>query len=301
MTVCVAAHCEHGKGASKVVCAVDKKLSHVVSADVDAAKLLFGHDFIFMFSGHLSNSDLIMDEIRLDFGKESKQNVKALVRRAYRKRMAQWSADRFLLQYNLDMDEFMAKGRNTFGEERFSELSRAIDQDAVNFQEHVLVVGWERERKMPVFFSMSRDGLASHALDGLAAIGSGADVAMSTMLMLQQSRFMTLEETIYSVAAAKFAAESCDGVGEKTTMWVSWQRTDGDPKERPAGNFVQPADVEELRKLWKKHGKPRIPDQAIKLTNSIATKLWDGRGRPIGIQHLDLLMRSASRKSKRAK
>jgi hypothetical protein len=262
--------------------------------------MLFGHDFIFMFAGQLTNSDLIMDEIKDGFAKDGKQGIKGLVRRAYRKRMAQWSADRFLSQYDLDMSEFVADGVKNFGESRFGELSRAIDQDAGNYQEQVLVVGWEKERKIPLIFSMSRDGLASHALDGIAAIGSGADVAISTMLVLQQSRFMTLEETIYSVAAAKFAAERCEGVGETTTMFVSWKRTDDDPKGRPAGNFVQPEDIKELRRTWEKHGKPRIPHQAMKLTNRIATNLWAGRGRPLGTQHLELMLSNA-RKSKRAK
>jgi hypothetical protein len=301
VTVCIAAHCEHSKNLpSKTVCAVDAELSGQVRGDVDALKMLFGHDFIFMFAGQLTNSDLIMDEIRDGFAKDDKQSIKTLVRRAYRKRMAQWSADRWLSQYDLDMKEFVAEGVKNFGEARFGELSRNIDQDAGNYQEQVLVVGWEKERKIPLIFSMSRDGLASHALDGIAAIGSGEDVAISTMLVLQQSRFMTLEETIYSVAAAKFAAESCEGVGEKTTMFVSWKRTDDDPKERPAGNFVQPADLEELRRTWEKHGKPRIPRQAMKLTNRIATNLWAGRGRALGTQHLNLMLSNA-RKSKRAK
>jgi ATP-dependent protease HslVU (ClpYQ) peptidase subunit len=275
-------------------------LSGQVRGDVDALKMLFANDLIFMFAGQLTNSDLIMDGIREDFAAEDKGNIKAIVRRAYRKRFAQWSADRFLSQYDLDMKEFTTKGVETFGEARFGELSRAIDQDAANYQEQVLVVGWEKERKIPLIFSVSRDGLASHALDGIAAIGSGADVAISTMLVLEQSRHMTLEETIYSVAAAKFAAENCEGVGKKTTMFISWKRTDDDPKGRPAGNFVQPEDLEELRRMWERHGKPRIPRQVIKLTNRIATKLWAGRGRALGTQHLDLMLSNA-RKSKRAK
>jgi hypothetical protein len=300
VTVCIAAHCEHSNLPSKAVCAVDGELSGQVKGDVDALKMLFGHDFIFMFAGQLTNSDLIMDGIREGFAAGGEENIKALVRRAYRNRFAQWSADRFLSQYGLDMKEFTTKGVETFGEARFGELSRAIDQDAGNYQEQVLVVGWEKERKIPLIFSMSRDGLASQALDGIAAIGSGADVATSTMLVLRQSRFMTLEETIYSVAAAKFAAENCEGVGKTTTMFVSWKRTDDDPKGRPAGNFVQPADLEELRKMWERYGKTRIPRQVINLTNRIATRLWAGRGRRLGTQHLDLMMSNA-RKSKRAK
>jgi hypothetical protein len=94
---------------------------------------------------------------------------------------------------------------------------------------------------------MDREGLASHALDGIAAIGSGADVAMSTMLVLGQNRGMTLEETLYSVASAKFAAERCEGVGRTTTMFVSWKRTESDPEKSRGGNFVHPPQVDEIK------------------------------------------------------
>jgi hypothetical protein len=131
MTLCVAALCEQGNPqGAKVVCAVDGMLSHIVSADVNAPKMLFVGDLIFMFAGQLSNADLMMDAIRpVQF---SPQEVKTLVRRAYRKRMAQWSADRYLLQYEMDMEEFKSDGRNIFGEERFAALSRSIEQDSVN-------------------------------------------------------------------------------------------------------------------------------------------------------------------------
>src|SRR5437899_8941638 len=104
MTLCVAALCEqpHPQGA-KVVCAVDGMLSHIVSVDVKAPKMLFLGDWLFMFAGQLSNADLMMDDIRpVQF---TAQQIKTLVRNAYRKRMAQWSADRYLLQYEMDMQE----------------------------------------------------------------------------------------------------------------------------------------------------------------------------------------------------
>jgi ATP-dependent protease HslVU (ClpYQ) peptidase subunit len=285
MTLCVAALCEQGNPqGAKVVCAVDGMLSLLVSADVDAPKILFLGDWIFMFAGQLSNADLMMDEIRSV--KFTPQEVKNLVRNAYRKRMAQWSADRYLIQYEMDMKEFKTDGRTIFGEERFPELSRAIEQDSVNYQEQVLVVGWAASKGQPVFFGMNRDGMASHALDGIAAIGSGQDVAMSTMMMLEQRRTMTLEETIYSVSSAKFAAERYEGVGRTTTMFVSWKRSDDDPTERPSGNFIHPPQVDELRKVWEKYGKPRVPSQGWGLFSKIATGLYEGRGRQLTLQHI---------------
>ena len=173
-----------------------------------------------------------------------------------------------------------------FGEERFAELSRAIEQDSLNYQEQVLVVGWAGSKTQPKLFGMYRDGLASHALDGIAAIGSGTDIAMSTMMMLGQHRGLTLEETIYSVASAKFAAERCEGVGRTTTMFISWKRTDDDPTDHLSGNFVQPLQLEELRKTWERHSKPRIPRQAWNLCSSIATGLYEGRGRQLTLTHI---------------
>ena len=297
MTLCVAALCEQGNPqGAKVVCAVDGMLSHIVSADVNAPKMLFVGDWIFMFAGQLSNADLMVDEIRpVQF---TPQEVKTLVRHAYRKRMAQWSADRYLLQYEMDMEKFKTDGRSIFGEERFAELSRSIEQDAINYQEQVLVVGWAASKTQPIFFGMSRDGLASHVLDGIAAIGSGADVAMSTMLVLGQNRHMTLEDTLYSVASAKFAAERCEGVGQTTTMFVSWKRTDKDPKKSRGGNFVQPAQMGEIRKVWDRHGRPRIPQQGWTLLSTIAAGLYEGRERQIGIQHIMKEMKANKRKRK---
>jgi ATP-dependent protease HslVU (ClpYQ) peptidase subunit len=285
MTVCIAAVCEQGNPeGAKVVCATDGMLSHVVSADVDAPKMLFLGDWVFMFSGALSNADLIMDDLRPV--KFTPQEIKTLVRNAYRKRMAQWSADRYLLQYQMDMEDFKKDGPNIFGDERFAELSRTIEQDTANFQESVLVVRWAGSQAKPVFFGMSRDGLASHALDSIAAIGSGMDVAMSTLMVLEQRRTSTMEETIYAVVAAKFAAERCDGVGKDTRMFVTWKRRSGDPEGKTPGNFVQPDKVQELRKLWEKYGKPRVPEQGWNLLSSIATGLFDGRGRRIELQHI---------------
>lgn len=123
--------------------------------------------------------------------------------------------------------------------------------------------------------------MASHALDGIVAIGSGTDVAMSTMLVLGQNRAMTLEETLYSVASAKFAAERCEGVGRTTTMFVSWKRTDNDPENRRSGNFVHPPTNGRAKEGWDKYGKPRIPHQGWNLFSTIATGLYEGRGRAI--------------------
>ena len=86
MTLCVAALCEQGNPqGAKVVCAVDGMLSHIVSADVNAPKMLFLGDWIFMFAGQLSNADLMMDAIRpVQFGSQEVKTQGAHIVRGWR-------------------------------------------------------------------------------------------------------------------------------------------------------------------------------------------------------------------------
>lgn len=289
VTVCIAALCESNGESTKVVCAVDGKLSHNVTADVDAPKIIFLGDIVFMFAGTLSNADLILDEIKQ---RPRTDQLKPIVRAAYRSRLAQWSADRFLMQYDMDMQEFKKEGRKIFGDERYSELSRTIEQDVANYNEQVLVVGWKKDEIFPEIFSIGRDGMSSHVMDGIAAIGSGADVAMSTMLLLKQNRHKTLEETIYAVAAAKFAAEKCEGVGELTTMYVSWKKGDDSPKHHPNGCIVQRRQIAEIRKVWDRHGEPKIPNSALRATGKIVDDMWQKQSRKVTVRHIDMKMRS---------
>lgn len=291
MTVGIAALCEFSHGA-KVVCATDGRLSlpQGVSADVNAPKMIFLGDWVFMFAGELSEADLILDHIRSV--KFSHIDIKKVVRNAFHKRMAEWSGDRFLSQYDLDMAEFKKQGREMFGDKHFGDLSLMIEQDASNYKQQILVVGWGQSKHLPIFFGMSRDGLSSHAFDAVAAIGSGAEIALPTMFVIGQHREMTLEETIYSVAAAKFASERCDGVGQETTMYVSWKRDDSQPG-RDA--FVQPDQIAELRRMWEKYGKPAIPDKATLLLNKIATGLFGGKPREVGLKHVTMLHKAAKK------
>lgn len=118
--------------------------------------------------------------------------------------------------------------------------------------------------------------LRSHELTSMAAIGSGGAVALSTLLTLGQSRDSSLSETLYRVAAAKFMSESSAGqyVGQRTAMYISWKRREGeDEPGKLAGVPVQPDQVDAVREAWERHGRPKIPDRARRVTASIIGKL----------------------------
>ena len=99
-------------------------------------------------------------------------------------------------------------------------------------------------------------GEESHKLHGFSAIGSGADVAMSQLMLLGQKRSSTLADTLYCVAAAKFASEHSNGlgVGERTSMHVSWKRGETDPKGEVVVQRISEAEVASLRAIWNEQG-----------------------------------------------
>jgi hypothetical protein len=135
----------------------------------------------------------------------------------------------------------------------------------------LLAVGWGESPRSVVLYEVSSNGDFDHRLSGMATIGAGCDVALSTMMLLGQSRDSSLAETLYTVAAAKFASEkSTEGdVGKKTSMWVAWKRTQADAVDPPPGKRVQEEDIIKLYKLWDVYGRPRISDHVFRPVNDI--------------------------------
>jgi ATP-dependent protease HslVU (ClpYQ) peptidase subunit len=257
-------------------------LSHIVCADVMAPKMVILGDWIFMLAGTLSNADLILEELRLALRDYetllTRPKIQSAIRAAYAKRFSKWTADRHLFHYDMDMEVFKEKGHTIFGDQRFAELSREIDQDAQNFQEEMLLIGWGETRNAAMIYGINRDGSSSNSLDGIAAIGSGSDAALSTLLSLGCGRNTNIEDALYAVASAKFAAESCGdgGVGRDTFMFIAHKRTEEDPKDKPPGHTIQPSDIDALRKMWERYSKPRIPRDAAMKLHEIAGRYGGG-------------------------
>ncbi len=79
------------------------------------------------------------------------------------------------------------------------------------------------------------------------------------MLLLGHNRSRRLEDTIYAVAAGKFAAELADGVGKDTSLLVTWKRRDANSEKRVAGKFIEPKEIEKLHEIWEECGRPKVP------------------------------------------
>ena len=67
---------------------------------------------------------------------------------------------------------------------------------------------------------------------------------------------MPTEDALYVVASAKFASESCMGVGRGTNICLLAKMTASNQK------WVTPLQdhhINELRRLWERYGRPKIP------------------------------------------
>lgn len=263
MTVCVSAICEMGNA---VVCATDGAISWGVTADCQAFKSRILGDWVFSFSGTYSNADLILQEISREIGPKfediDRQRIQQGVQSAYQHRLAQWLAFRHLAPFDMSMEDFLKDGKKAFGGAFPEELARLIKQDSDCFEESVLVAGFAPDHPLALLYEMDHRGLTSHSSTGFAAIGSGGQSAMSTLLAMEYGRHFPLNVALYVVAAAKFSAETSDGVGKSTAIVV--RECDPSQTDRKISlKVVQPDVVDSLRSLWESHGKPRIPNERL--------------------------------------
>jgi hypothetical protein len=276
MTVCVAALCEEGR---KVVVATDRRLSMGgIASDALPGKMFWFGDWLFLYAGLPSHVELINEELR-HYPPLARETISETVLASYRKAKAKFCAHVVLSHYDMTMDEFKAEGLKTFGSKIFSQLSGRLDAKEQEFNEYLLIVGYGKEQNAGNIFQIGPETLDSFALTGATAIGSGQDVALSTLTSLRQNRSCSLSSTLYAVAAAKFSAEMSqvgdekDYVGKTTAMYVTWKRGDSDKPEKPPGEFIEQDEIASLRTIWEQHGRPKIPFQSAEALWPIVSRL----------------------------
>jgi hypothetical protein len=122
----------------------------------------------------------------------------------------------------------------------------------VEHEWNLLFAGFDRKRH-PHLFTITEGGKICFCdVEGYAAIGSGAWRGLVALSSYPFTRSLPLSHAIFGIAAAKFAAESADGVGEETVLAVLEPRT----QQSPAFNDIT---VRSLRHMWK--ALPRFPGQ----------------------------------------
>ena len=278
MTVCIAAACEGGK---KIVSATDGLLTlGGITADVLLAKMTWFGDWLFLYAGATSNVGLILEELRQLLVREpemiTREHIQEAVLRAYRGFIAKASSSPTLAPFGISLEEFAKRGLKMFGDAVFSQMHSEITARSRYFEDQILTLGWGAAEASTMIYGVHPGALTtSDDLTGVTAIGSGADVALATLLSLGQSRDSSLAETLFNVAVSKFSSEKSQGmgVGLRTAIYVSWKRTEQDEKGKPAGKFLPSEHLNEFRRLWEAYVKPKMPDEARVEATRIAGQL----------------------------
>jgi hypothetical protein len=115
-------------------------------------------------------------------------------------------------------------------------------------------------------FTIEHPGIArNYDPVGCAAIGSGANAAISTLFHHSVNHEMDRARVLYHVCEAKFMAESAVGVGKHTVVKVVGGQFGASDPYQLSEEFISG-----IRTSWEQEGKPRIPS---KLTGEIESLL----------------------------
>jgi len=233
------------------------------------------------FAGSPGYMGLFLEEFRhLANGNSillTRERIQESAHQAYLAFVAKTVSSSVLSPFGITLDSFIRDGRSYFGDDVFKTVHERLEAESrILQQEQMLVTGWGKSPSSAMIFEIGGSGYtASHELTGMASIGSGAEVAMSTLLTLGQKRSSGLAETLYRVAAAKFMSEKANGeyVGMNTAIHISWQRQQGENDNKPPGVLLHPDALEQLRTDWDNYGRPKIADQCLMSAASIVGSL----------------------------
>lgn len=172
-------------------------------------------------------------------------------------------AELYLKRYGYKtVDEFRQNGRADLGE-HFTEL--CIELDRFDLHTSFLFFGHDKQKHARIFEVDSPGHVIDRNALKFAVIGSGHDMAMASLRWPPPMTFF-LEDTIYRLLEAKFAAETATGVGKMTT--VALRNREGRITLLPR------SDIDEIREIWKRCvANVPSPSKAIELLeNSKAVK-----------------------------
>jgi len=267
MTVCINAI---GDNHEAIVSCVDTRISTATTSfDPAVGRKICGYrGWTMLSSGTLAYAEALIDRFQDHLGRAQDNDpptVQRCLELALNDELPRFSAARLLAPYGLDVASFLAS-RHSFAEERWNELHRQILEYSESYDVELLVSGWGQTqeglggqgRASGYIFSIDRYGVTSHSDEGFFTSGSGKEVAHSLLSFFNQEPRLTLAQTVYHVAGAKFMAERAAGVGPSTVMRVA--RRVGTEDWR--GYFIQPAEIAEIYRVWRRHGSPRVPVSA---------------------------------------
>lgn len=249
--------CAAGINNKKVIIVFDSKLSFyggTFSADRMAFKMRgSGHaEWAVLFSGENSHLVPMLEAIKeagRRLQKNTLRNASRIWSKAYRSERQRIIETEVLSKHDIgSYDEYLKlkKTEPQFFEAVTQEIEK-VEQDW-----NLLFCGFDGEGEPHVFVIAEHGKIQYCDIEGFAVIGSGTWPAIVSLTSMQYSSNMPYGRAIYSLLAAKFAAETAaEGVGEDTLFAI----LDYDKELSPI--LFSNEQISEARAMWK--GMPRFP------------------------------------------
>ena len=157
----------------------------------------------------------------------------------------------YLEDYKLTPESFLERGKKLLGLSLFTETWNKINQFTVKCG--FLVAGFDRDGE-PHIFGIEDPGICtSYDSLGFWATGTGQPQALSSIFFAFKyiDPSPSFEGLMYDLCAAKFMAESAEGVGEATNVLVM------EFQKEPS--FYSDESIQNVRAMWDSKGRPRRP------------------------------------------
>jgi len=234
-----------------------------VSGDSLSVKSLnIGANWRVMFSGNDVTPVIpIMERVRSRAGKAPTVNELTLAfEQEYATQIRRRAEAEVLSTLGLSMQTFLTEGLKDLGPALFSQF--VCDIRNVRSDLEFLVFGFDREPRM---FIVSHPGIASdYGVPGFWAIGSGSISALGMLYNIGHNKHVSAQGALYNLCAAKFLSESASGVGKATFAVIA--RSNSHPTR------MTTQDLEPIRKLWERKGRPRQPASAESVSEAVIKK-----------------------------
>jgi hypothetical protein len=244
-----------------IVAACDRKISFfggLTSADGIAVKMTgINRDWTVMFAGPLSPMVALTQSIAKRVEHERPMEFlpfARLCRDVYREERKPLIESDVLANYDVETySEYLALRKSDL------EFHAKITEEIKKVEEewNLLFAGFDKRGKAHIFTVTENGKINFCDKEGYAAIGSGSLRALISLSDYPFSRRLGLSEAVFGVAAAKFAAESADGVGKETMMSILQANAKTSPVFSDHG-------IETLRKMWR-----NLPRRPVEATRSI--------------------------------
>ena len=252
MTVCIA-----GVNLGDIITIEDTKLTFFggsISAEGVADKRRMINDrWQVLFAGNVSTLTPMLEAVKEAAIKPKTKGLRHFARlcaNAYRGERERIIEDEILADYDLSTyAEYLAL--KATDPRLFDAIGAKIKEAEEQWQ--LLFCGFD-ERDRPHLFVISGRGKIEYCdTPGFAAIGSGGWAAYVAIASYPYHHLLDREEAAYCLLAAKFAAESAEGVGEETHLNVM-------TTQNHWSSFLLDGTVNSVREKWKK--LPRMPKSA---------------------------------------